>query len=64
MIHAIIDFFNWPAIVLAWALFFTFTAFEYVIRDATAHDDTMTDHILIEKFAACVLWGLLYYLTH
>ena len=63
MVH-ILDWFNWPAIILASALFFTFTAFELVIRDATAKDDTMADHILIEKFMACILWGLFYYIIH
>ena len=52
----------WAGIVLWWALFFTITVIELIVRDASMRDDTMSDHILIEKFMACFLWGLFYFL--
>lgn len=54
----------WDVIFLGWALFFTITIVEYMLRDVILKDDTMSDHILIEKFGACVCWALFYYFTH
>ena len=54
----------WDVVFLGWALFFTITIIEYMLRDVILKDDTMSDHILIEKFGACVCWALFYYFTH
>ncbi len=56
--------FAWDIVFLGWALFFTITIVENMVRDASMKDDTMADHILIEKFGACVCWALFYYFTH
>lgn len=64
MAKMIIDFVLGPTMILIWALYFTITYFEYLIRDATAKDDTWADHMMVEKVAGCVLWGIFYFMTH
>lgn len=54
----------WVCCCLGWALFFSITIFEYIIRDASMKDDTMADHIMVEKFGACICWAMFYYFTH
>lgn len=62
MIHSFLHWKYWYMIVLYWALFFSITIIENMVRDASMRDNDMSDHILIEKFVACVLWVWFYYL--
>ncbi len=64
MILDFLRWFSWDTIFLGCALFFTFTGIECMVRDATMGDDTMADHILVEKVGACICWALFYYFTH
>lgn len=56
--------FNGECIVLAFAIMFTIQYLEYLFRDMYAHDDTLADHMMVEKFSACFCWAVFYYLTH
>ena len=58
------DWIFWDVVFFGWALFFTITVIEMMVRDASMRDDTLSDHILIEKFGACFCWAMFYYFTH